>query len=652
MRTVAFDTETDWMEEHGKATLCDVPPFVVMTWAMDDGSEPGIDNDPRACAERFLGWLRDDQLVIVAHNLTFDLRVMARLVWEQLGLDVTPLIMARYNHAGPTPLFGDTILRAQLLDVASGGLNFQGYQLATLVRQEFDTELEGKKDAHAWRYRYNELRDVPMAKWPKAAVDYALLDAVWALRLWKRLPPVNNELFQCAMDWALALTQAGGYLVDREWTENLVDWYEFVKEDAAAVLRKWGVMRDNGSKDTKAMKALFEDAWASIGEEPWKTEKGATSCAAAAFDYLVEKGATDSRLDLAEGEEGPFAAYKRYNRADKFMSTYLRPLLDAAEVGRPLVTSYNVFVATGRVSARGPNVTNFPARVSPQERGLPFTGKMIRGCFVPSPGCKLVTADYTAIEMGALAQICQAIGAPFADLTDAINKGHDLHIRVTAVALNMTYDECVAVYKAAKAKSYKDYTPLEASVVEWRQISKIANYSFPTGASWQTFMGMARLQGVDVTAAQAQRVREVWFETWRELPYYTQWVANSEGRDGFVIEQIGPNCQTKGWRRRVTGKFTEAANSPFQGLVADLAKFAGWQLCMGCFVDESSPLFGVARPWLFCHDEWIIEVKEDHAQPCADELSRVMISSAKKWMPDVRVEADADILPYRWEKTG
>jgi len=640
------------MDTAGKATLCDVPPFVVMTWHKDDGSEPGIDNDPMRCAQRFLDWLRDDQLVIVAHNLNFDIRVMARLIWEQMGLDITPLLMARFNYDGPVPLFGDTMLRAQLLDTAGGGLNPRGYQLSTLVRQEFDCDLEGKQGAHAWRYRYEELRDVPMDKWPQAAIDYALLDAVWALRLWRKMAPVANESFQCAMHFALGMTQAGGYLVDRAWTEDLVDWYEFVKSEAAAVLQKWGVMRDDGSKDTAAMKALFEDAWESIGEEPWTTDGGATSCAAAAFDYLVQKGATDKRLDLAEGVEGPFAAYKRFNRADKFVSTYLRPLLDAAEAGRPLCTSYNVFVATGRVSARGPNVTNFPARVSPQERGLPFTGKMIRGCFVPAPGKRLVTADYTAIEMGGLAQICQAIGAPYADLTDAINKGHDLHLRVTAVALGMDYEACKAVYDVAKTKKFKEYTEIEAAVVEWRQISKIANYSFPTGASWQTFMDMARLQGVDVTAEQAQRVREVWFETWRELPYYTQWIANSQSSAGFLIEQLGPGCMTSGWRRRMTSKFTEAANSPFQGLVADLAKFAGWELCRLCFADEASPLFGVARPWLFCHDEWLLEVDEAHVNPCAAELSRVMIWAAKKWMPDVRVEADADILDYRWEKLG
>jgi hypothetical protein len=544
----------------------------------------------------------------------------------------------------------DTMLRAQLIDVATGGLDPRGYQLSTLVRREFDLEVEGKTGAHAWRYRYAELRDVPIDQWPKAAIDYALLDAVWALRLWRKLGAVDNERFQCAMHFALGVTQAGGYLVDRAWTEDLADWYEWVKEDASATLRRWGVLRDNGTKDTAAMKALFEDAWESIGEEPWKTDGGATSTAAAAFDYLVEKGATDKRLDLEEGVEGPFAAYKRFNRADKFQSTYIRPLLDAAEAGRPLCTSYNVFVATGRVSARGPNVTNFPARVSPSERGLPFNGPMIRGCFVPSPGKRLVAADYTAIEMGALAQICQVIGAPYADLTDAINKGHDLHLRVTAVALGMDYADCLAVYKSAKEKAYEDYTKLEASVVEWRQISKIANYSFPTGASWETFMGMARLQGVDVTAEQAQRVREVWFETWRELPYYTQWITQSQRRDGFLVEQIGPNRRRSGWRRRLTSKFTEAANSPFQGLVADLAKYAGWMWAEGCFVDESSPLFGVARPWLFCHDEWILEVDEAHAETCAAELSRVMIAAARIWMPDVRVEADGEVLEYRWSK--
>ena len=636
MKIVAFDTETHWMDTTGKATHCDTPPFVVLTWSFD-GKEANIEVGHEAAATIFMEWLGDDDTMIVAHNLPFDLGVMTRLVFETFGVDVTPAIVAAYD-AGR---MGDTFIRAMLADIAGGGLDMRGYTLAGLVKRVFGQDVDGKDHAHAWRYRYAELDGVPLEAWPQAAIDYAKIDAVWAWRLWAKLPATPNERFQVATHFGLKMLQAGGYRVDEAWAQDLDDWYAHVEDEAAQVLVKYGVMRPNGSKDMKAFRAMFEAAWASIGEQPWLTDKGAVSTDAKVLDYLDQKGAGDARLGLADGEEGPFAAYVRANRAAKFRSTYLEPILAAGAVGRPLVTSYNPLVATGRVSARGPNVTNFPARAKPAEAGLRVQGPMIRGCFVPRPGYKLVGADYTAIEMVALAQVCINLGAPHRDLADAINAGHDLHLRVVAVALHTSYEDVAARHKAG-----------DAEVKGWRQIAKIANYSFPTGASADTFREMARLQGTNVTPEQADLVRKTWYATWREIEYYTAHIARSrmglEG--GYWIEQHGPNRKTRGWRVRVTNRFTEAANSPFQGLVADAAKYAVYQAAKACFVDETSPLFGVARPWLFCHDELILEVAEAHTSVAESELSRIMVESARIWMPDVQVEASPETFEYRWTK--
>jgi hypothetical protein len=637
MNTVSFDTETHWMDTTGKATHCDTPPFVCLTWCLD-GKDAHIEVDHTRAAELFMSWLDDEGVRVVAHNLPFDLGVMARLVWETRGVDVTPAIVKAYDQGR----MGDTFIRAMLADIGNGGLDPRGYTLAGLVKRVFGHDVEGKSDPHAWRYRYAELDGLALAAWPSAAIAYAKIDAVWAWRLWEKLPATPNEKFQVACHFGLKMLQAAGYRVDLDWTQDLDDWYAQVEDEATTTLARFGVVRPNGSKDMKAFRLMFEDAWASIGEMPWLTDKGAVATDAKALDYLAQKGAGDRRLGLADGEEGPFAAYVRANRAAKFRSTYIQPLLEAATVGRPLVTSYNPLVATGRVSARGPNVTNFPARSKPAERGLRVQGPMIRGCFVPSPGRKLVGADYTAIEMVALAQVCINLGAPYRDLADAINAGDDLHLRVVAVALRAPYADVALRHKAG-----------DKEVAGWRQIAKIANYSFPTGASADTFREMARIQGVDVSPEQAALVRETWLATWREIEFYTAHIARCRmggHGSGYWIEQHGPNRKTQGWRVRTTDRFTEAANTPFQGLVADAAKYAVWITARACFVDEASPLFGVARPWLFCHDELILEVDEEHADMAAEELSRIMVDCAKIWMPDVRVEANPQVFEHRWTK--
>ena len=89
--------------------------------------------------------------------------------------------------------------------------------------------------------------------------------------------------------------------------------------------------------------------------------------------------------------------------------------------------------------------------------------------------------------------------------------------------------------------------------------------------------------------------------------------------------------------------------SPLRRNGADATGHAGFLLATGCYVDESSPLFG-CRIVNYIHDEFMLEVPDDHrAEPAAKELARVMTIGANQFLPDVPATA-TPLLARRWSK--
>src|SRR5262249_3121087 len=91
-------------------------------------------------------------------------------------------------------------------------------------------------------------------------------------------------------------------------------------------------------------------------------------------------------------------------------------------------------------------------------------------------------------------------------------------------------------------------------------------------------------------------------------------------------------------------------NTMFQGLAADGAKEALWQVARRCYERRyrGNALHG-SRPILFLHDELILEVPEDRAPEAADELARVMVESMRLWVRDVPIKAEPRLMD-RWRK--
>lgn len=671
-KIIAYDTETYPFWQTGKATKDIVPRLVCLSWS--DGETTELLERARAIP-LFRSWLEDTEsnLTLVGLNLAFDIAVMARALQEEypedFEFDLWPKLYAVTKW--------DIGVETKLLDIALGGMFLRGrYSLAALVKRWLGEEMGGKKalglGPDVWRSRYNELEGRHTDDYPAAAHHYALNDADVTWRVFAALQKAHNPnrgavpiRSQYACD--LHLMSCWGLMIDGRWVRAIKAHYEaeFLKYETTLSTPSVEIdgeivaIIQDGVKKTKVVRHIVQMAWDSIGEPPILTDGGKSG-----KKQIKTDGATIKALERKGVEEPLFQSYSRYNRAQKFLSTYVEPLMDAED--GPICPRYNETVDSGRTSSSEPNVQNMPSRINANDKksleswkdvleGDPesgdelepidrllqgfVTGPDIRGAFIPRPGRVFVAADYTAAEMAGLAQVCRNLFGELGTLGKAINNKMDLHIYVAAFVMGISYEEC-----------YTRYEDKDPAVAEQRMVAKIANFGFAGGASPQTFIDYAAGFGVMIDLYTAERLKAAWLDAWTEMKPYFQHISRQQtARGTFHIEQHGPMRKAHGWRLRVTSRYTQAANTLFQGIVADGALYAIHLVVKACYTEPESPLYG-CRPLLFIHDELVIEAPEDKAQEAADELSRLMILGMKRFLPDIDVIAEPSILTDRWSK--
>jgi hypothetical protein len=614
--SMAFDCETELIAP-GRV----VPRLVCVSVQLinSDNSEPhgppllfdageGFPAFLRAVLPR-LGWL-------VGHNVAFDCAVICR-AWPSLA----SLVWALYDEGRVY----DTGLSERLKALALGwsvhpatgraGVVSRSLSLSDLVTAHLGLDIGAAKfDPSSPRYHYARLVGVPLEEWSEEARRYALDDARLTARVacsqWRDLEGVARradlpldkvaspagDLYsyaslaaQAGADFALIHLRAWGL---RSVPARVAAWREALEARKADLLKRpqaAGLVRANGKRDLKALRAAVELAYGAA--DCPRTDKGAVSTSG---DVL--KGAGEPVLDdLAELGE-----------VDKLLSTF-GPTLDAAAAG-PLCPRYNVLVRSGRTSCVKPNVQQLPRKGA------------VREAFAARSGCVYIGADYSTAELVALADVCERWGLR-SRMAEQIREGRDLHLALAADVLGLAYDE------AARLKREGD-----ARVNEERQRAKIPNFGLPGGLGAQGLVDYAASGGATLSLDEAREMRAAWFRSWPEMRAYFERVeaAVEAGR----VVQVGSN--------RVRGGvgYTDAANSYFQGLVADGAKRAVYEVVKACYMQPSSPLYG-ARPVLFVHDEIICECEEARAPAAADELARLMCEAMNKHLTHLEMSADA-----------
>lgn len=304
-----------------------------------------------------------------------------------------------------------------------------------------------------------------------------------------------------------------------------------------------------------------------------KTPKGAPSTA----EEVLAELALDYPLP---------AVLMEYRSLSKLKSTYtdkLPGMIDA-KTGRVHTSYHQAVTATGRLSSSDPNLQNIPIRTE--------EGRRIRQAFIAAPGCKIVAADYSQIELRIMAHLSQDPG-----LLAAFAEGLDVHSATAAEVFDVA---------------------IEQVSVDQRRKAKAINFGLIYGMS---AFGLAKQLGIG--RHEAQEYIDVYFARYpgvadymartRALAHETGYVETLKGRRLYLPEINARN------RQRQQAAERTAINAPMQGTAADLIKLA--MLAVDAWIDSS----GVdARLMMQVHDELVFEVADDAVASLSEKVAALM----------------------------
>lgn len=275
----------------------------------------------------------------------------------------------------------------------------------------------------------------------------------------------------------------------------------------------------------------------------------------------------------------------------------------------------------------------------------------MRECYIPRPGFVFCSVDYEALELRTLAQVCLELVGESA-LADALNADLDPHLLLAVEWLldDISYDEARKARKDEKHPRHKE-------VVKARNMAKAANFGLPGGLGAQKFVDFCKASGIYLSLQDAKDLKEAWFKQWPEMRKYFAHIKGLleipddavENEDGelpayVTVEQV--------FSERVRGKarYTAACNSYFQGLGADAAKLAVYELQKQCYRSDGT-LRG-SRLSVFVHDETVMEHpdlgREDRHRRCFEQV-RIMLEALLRYTPGVTPKAEPAMME-RWYK--
>lgn len=257
-------------------------------------------------------------------------------------------------------------------------------------------------------------------------------------------------------------------------------------------------------------------------------------------------------------------------------------------------TSYSQAVAvTGRLASSDPNLQNIPIR-TPE-------GRRIRAAFVAPPGSRLVSADYSQIELRIMAHLSNDAG-----LLGAFARGEDVHRATAAEVFGIT--------------------PLEVTS-EQRRAAKAINFGLIYGMS---AFGLAKQIDVDRTAAQTYMDR--YFARYPGVARYMEETRSAAREHGYVETVFGrrlwlPDIRAANVGRR-QGAERAAINAPMQGTAADLIKLA--MIAVQRWLDQEKLQ---AQLILQVHDELVLEVPDAELDAVKAALPPLMAGVAQLAVP-------------------
>ncbi len=563
---VAFDTETTGLDEMRV-------DLVGVSLAVEPGSACYVplahvsgEGDLFGSAERAAGqmdfaealamlkpMLEDESIVKIGQNMKYDMKIMARQ-----GVALGPI--------------EDTMLMSYALN---GGVHRHGMdELSDRYLSHKPIPIKGLIGTGKAMITFDK---VAIAE----ASPYAAEDADITLRLWQVFKP---RLVQDGMSTVyhtlerplvpvLAEMEMHGIKVDRSQLAAMSNSFAQDMAGLETEIKALAGREFNVGSPKQLGEILFDD----MGLEGGK--KGKTGAYATGADILEDLA--------AEGHELPEKVLE-WRGMSKLKSTYTDALQAHIhpETGR-VHTSYVISGATtGRLASTDPNLQNIPVRTE--------AGRRIREAFVAEEGCKLVSLDYSQIELRILAHI-----AEIDSLKQAFLDGHDIHA--------MTASEMFDV-------------PMDEMTPEIRRQAKAINFGVIYGISG---FGLAR--NLRIPRKDAQGFIDRYFERFPGIRAYMDATVAGAKDKGYVETLFGrrihtPNISAKGPHAGFAKR--AAINAPIQGTAADIIRRA--------MVRMPKAIAGLpAKMLLQVHDELIFEVEEPAVEETIAAVRAILESAAE-----------------------
>jgi DNA polymerase-1 len=522
--------------------------------------------------------LEDPSILKIGQNLKYDCVVLARY-----GISVTPL--------------DDTLLLSYALD---GGRSQHGMDALSERHlghtcMTFEQVLQHAPGAKKSDKTFGQ---VPLDK----ATEYAAEDADVTLRLWMVLKPrlvaehmtAVYETLERPMVRVLGDMERAGVKVDRSILSRLTSTFSQRIARLEEEIYTLAGHKFNLGSPRQLGEFLFDNLKLPGGR---KTKTGQWETRANLLD------------DLAASEDLPEHARKLINvmlewrQLTKLMSTYTESLPQHInpETGR-IHTSYALAsTTTGRLASTDPNLQNIPIRTK--------EGREIRTAFIAEAGNKLISADYSQIELRVLAHI-----ADIPQLTKAFAEGLDIHA--------MTASEMFGV-------------PIKDMPAEVRRRAKAINFGIIYGIS---AFGLAAQLGIP--RQEAGEYITTYFKRFPGIREYMDATKKFAHEHGYVETIFGrrvhyPEINTRNPSMRA---FLERAsiNAPIQGSAADIIRRA--------MIRMPAALTGAGlenvRMLLQVHDELVFEAKDKDVAKALKTIAHVMEKASE---PAVRLKVPVHV---------
>ncbi|MFH7811363.1 MULTISPECIES: DNA polymerase I [Acetobacter] len=566
----AVDTETDGLDPLAASmlgfSLATAPGKACYVPVRHEGTLEALTGeqlDATQALELLRPLLEDRSVLKVFQNAKFDL-----LVLDHAGID----------HTSIAPV-DDTMLISYS---QSAGLHGQGMDELSALHLNH-TPITYDSVTGTGRNR------IPFARVPvEKATTYAAEDADVTLRLWHVLHPTLRtskalalyEQVERPLVQVLATMEKNGIAVDRaELTRLSADFESRMKNMEQGIYAAAG-REFNIASPGQLGEILFDEMGLKGGK---RGKAGAWSTDSSVLQDLADQG-HDLPVRVLE-----------WRQLAKLKSTYTDALLKLTSKESRVHTSFQMAITTtGRLSSSDPNLQNIPVRTE--------EGTRIRQAFVAPAGRRLISADYSQIELRLLADV-----ANIPTLREAFELGQDIHARTASEVFNI---------------------PLEGMDALTRRRAKAINFGIIYGIS---AFGLGKQLGIP--AGEAKSYIDAYFARYPGIRDYMEQIKAEARANGYVMTPFGRRCYVPGIHEKsaVRRQYAErqAINAPLQGGAADIIKRAMVRL------PEALKTAGLdsARMLLQVHDELLFEVDVEQASAVAEKAKAIMEAAAQLKVP-------------------